>query len=74
VTKYYPSIDAIPEYTGQDVEWIDGHVWQYTREEVEALVENAGFTVVKFAYARGMNGRHLCFLLRPSGGPLIAKN
>ncbi len=66
VTKYYPSLDAIPPYTGQNAEWIDGHVWQYTREEVESLMPGAGLEVVKFAYARGVNGRHLCFLLRRS--------
>jgi len=64
--KYYPSLDAIPPYTGQSAEWIDGHVWQYTREEVESLMPGAGLEVVKFAYARGVNGRHLCFLLRRS--------
>lgn len=66
VTTYYQSLDAIPWYTGQDVEWIDGHVWQYTREEVESIIAEAGMDVVKFAYAPGVNGRHLCFLLRPS--------
>ena len=66
VTTYYPSLDAIPRYTGQVVEWIDGHVWQYTREEAESVIRAAGLEVVKFAYARGVGGRHLCFLLRPS--------
>jgi 2-polyprenyl-3-methyl-5-hydroxy-6-metoxy-1,4-benzoquinol methylase len=66
VTTYYPSLDAIPHYTGQVVEWIDGHIWQYTREEVEMVIRAAGLEVVKFAYARGGSGRHLCFLLRNS--------
>ncbi|HKU51896.1 MAG TPA: hypothetical protein VJQ25_05480, partial [Nitrospira sp.] len=66
VTKYYPSLDEIPPYAGQEVEWIDGHVWQYTREEVESIMAEVGFDVITFAYARGVNGRHLCFLLRPS--------
>lgn len=66
VTTYYPSLDAIPRYTGQMVEWIDGHVWQYTREEVEMVIRAAGLEVARFAYARGVSGRHLCFLLRHS--------
>ena len=66
VTQYYESLDAIPPFSGQRVEWIDGHVWQYTRKEVETVVQAAGLEVAKFAYARGVNGRHLCFLLRPS--------
>jgi SAM-dependent methyltransferase len=66
ITTYYPSLDAIPRYTGQVVEWIDGHIWQYTREEVEMVVRAAGLEVAKFAYARGVSGGHLCFLLRVS--------
>lgn len=66
VTKYYPSLSAIPLYSGQAAEWIDDHIWQYTREEVEKIILDAGFNIVKFAYAPGVKGRHLCFLLSSS--------
>jgi teichuronic acid biosynthesis glycosyltransferase TuaH len=65
VTTYYPRLDAIPQYTGQASEWIDGHVWQYTRKEVEIVIRAAGLEVENFAYAPGVTARHLCFLLRP---------
>jgi teichuronic acid biosynthesis glycosyltransferase TuaH len=66
VTSYYPALDAIPPYTGQDALWVDGHVWQYTKAELDALLDDAGFEMIAFAFARGVMGRHLCYLLRAS--------
>ncbi|HVF65745.1 MAG TPA: polysaccharide pyruvyl transferase family protein [Casimicrobiaceae bacterium] len=65
VTNFYPALDAIPPFTGQDAAWFDGHVWQYTKEEVDAVLTDAGFSTLAFAFAPGVAGRHLCYLLKP---------
>ena len=64
LTQYFNSVDEIPEFTGQDQERIYGHIYQFTREELEALFKKAGLTVEKFSYAPGKNKQHLCYLLR----------
>ena len=69
VTTYYSSLDAMPSFTGQPSSYIDDHVWQYTRPEVEKLVAEAGFEVEDMAYAAGTQWRHQCFLLRPALRP-----
>ena len=65
VTDYYSSLDDIPEYDAQaqKVEWIDGHIWQYTKEELDSLFSESGFEVLKFDYSPGVSARHLCYLL-----------
>lgn len=63
VTDFYPSLDAIPKYDGRECEWIDGHIWQYTKDELEGLVIKAGFNIEKFDYSPGVAARHLCYLL-----------
>jgi GT2 family glycosyltransferase/2-polyprenyl-3-methyl-5-hydroxy-6-metoxy-1,4-benzoquinol methylase/glycosyltransferase involved in cell wall biosynthesis len=63
VLDYYPSLDAIPEYIGQASEWIDGHIWQYEKTELDLLLNTAGFSIESFSYAPGMGKRHLCYLL-----------
>jgi hypothetical protein len=65
VTQYYPALSAIPPYTGQQAKWIDGHIWQYRKGELDAVLEQAGFETIDFAFAPGVSGRHLCYLLRP---------
>ena len=66
VTSYYPSLEAIPSYAGQTTPWVDGHVWRYTKTELELLLDHAGFEVIEFAFARGVVARHLCYLMRPA--------
>ena len=65
VTQYYSALSAIPPYTGQQAKWIDGHIWQYRKGELDAVLEQAGFETIDFAFAPGVSGRHLCYLLRP---------
>jgi len=66
VTEYYNSIDEMPNFVDQEQEWFDGHVYQYTREELDALFASAGFKIERFSYAPGVYKRHLCYLLRLS--------
>jgi teichuronic acid biosynthesis glycosyltransferase TuaH len=63
VTQYYQNLQDIPEFSGQTDEWIDGHVWQYSRSEAETVFELAGLKVVDWQYSKGVNARHLCYLL-----------
>ncbi|MBE0598083.1 MAG: methyltransferase domain-containing protein [Desulfuromonadales bacterium] len=63
--KYYPSVDQIPPYFDQVAEWIDDHIWHYSYGEIEALIVEAGFEIVRFEFSKGIVGRHLCLLLRP---------
>lgn len=66
VTDFYPSIDAIPKYEGQDFKWIDGHIWQYSKNELDDLLARAGFSIEKFDYSPGVAARHLCYQLKIS--------
>ena len=64
VTKYYAQLTDIPAYSGQNKPWIDGHIWQYTKNEIESVFKAAGLQVEKFAYAPGAKYRHLCYQLK----------
>lgn len=64
VTDHYPSLQAIPAYTGQTTTWFDGHIWQYTHSEAVSVMETAGLQIVDWAYSKGVAARHLCYLLR----------
>jgi SAM-dependent methyltransferase len=66
VFDHYPALEAIPPFSGQTSTWFDGHVWQYTHEEVVHLIEAAGFKIVDWAYSKGVAARHLCYLLKRS--------
>lgn len=57
VTKYYRSLDEIP-YPKEEVPIIDDHVWQYSRDELLSILDEAGFRVERFEYAPGVVGRH----------------
>lgn len=67
ISSPYKTLREIPEYTGQRQTWIDGHIWQYSKDELDALISECGFQVVHFAISRGYRGmRHLCYLLQKS--------
>ena len=67
VKKYYSQLNQIPVYSGQDSLWIDGHIWQYTKDEIETVFRQADLEVEKFDYSPGVAGRHLCYLLKSAG-------
>lgn len=64
ITTYYPTLDAIPEYDGRQSKWIDAHIWQYTKEELDDLFNKAGFAIEQFDYSPGVTARHLCYMLK----------
>ncbi len=63
-TKYYPRLEDIPRFEGQSTPWIDDHIWQYEKEELDEIFARNGFQIEKFAYAPGVSKRHLCYLLK----------
>jgi len=42
VEDSYASVDEIPEYQGQDVAWIDQHIYQYSLDELNAVFPKPG--------------------------------
>ncbi len=56
-TKYYTSVDNIPA-VNQDAKWIDDHIWQYNRQELESVLHKAGFEVYRMDHSEGPQGRH----------------
>lgn len=57
VYDYYESIEEMPAPI-LDAEWIDGHIWQYTEQELRAVLENAGFKIKRLEHAPGAVGKH----------------
>lgn len=57
VTSFYPSFDAIPQPT-RGREWMQGHIWQYSRDELVAVLEGAGFRIEALEYSPGVLHRH----------------
>ncbi len=64
VLDFYPSLQSIPVFNGQNSAWFDGHIWQYTHEEAVSVMEAAGLRIVDWAYSKGVAARHLCYLLK----------
>jgi 2-polyprenyl-3-methyl-5-hydroxy-6-metoxy-1,4-benzoquinol methylase len=65
VTTYYPSLDdmpspdsAIPLVRSGEWGYVDAHVWQYSRDELQRVVEEAGLRVVREGLAPGVVHRH----------------
>jgi SAM-dependent methyltransferase len=57
VTKYYPSLEALPQpESGGPL--IDDHVWQFSEDELLAVVREAGLRVERFDYSPGTLYRH----------------
>jgi 2-polyprenyl-3-methyl-5-hydroxy-6-metoxy-1,4-benzoquinol methylase len=57
VTKYYPSLAAVPALDPRR-EWIDGHIWQYDQSELEGVLRAAGFEIRALDRASGPVGKH----------------
>lgn len=65
VTKFYRSMAEMPSpWEGRQLvqtgKWtyIDDHVWQYTRDELEDVIARSGFRIVRSDYAPGVAYRH----------------
>jgi 2-polyprenyl-3-methyl-5-hydroxy-6-metoxy-1,4-benzoquinol methylase len=72
VTTYYDRIESMPPpelgrrgIDSGEWEYVDAHVWQYSREELEHVVRLAGFQVVRWGYAPGVVHRHFNLELVP---------
>ena len=66
VTKYYPSLAALPTSKSDDLEPIDDHVWQYSEAELLFVLDEAGFYLERLAYSPGTDARHFNLCLRKS--------
>lgn len=64
VLDFYPNLQSIPVFSGQNSAWFDGHIWQYTHKEAVEVIEAAGLQIVDWAYSKGVAARHLCYLLK----------
>jgi SAM-dependent methyltransferase len=56
-TKYYPAVSEIPA-VDPNAKWIDDHIWQYNREELEGVLHEAGFKIKKIDLSDGVQGKH----------------
>ncbi len=65
VTKYYPSLDQIPEPI-KGSRFVDSHIWQYNKEELFGVLDSAGFRVDQFAYSPGVLNRHFNLVAVPN--------
>jgi SAM-dependent methyltransferase len=63
-TKYYSRLKDLPA-ADPSKPFVDDHIWVYERKELLRLVTDAGFRVVRFAYAPGVGHRHFNLELRP---------
>jgi SAM-dependent methyltransferase len=66
VTKYYARLEDIP-FPLAGAPLVDDHVYQYNKEELLGLIHQAGFRVVRQAFAPGTCGRHFNLTLAKSG-------
>jgi SAM-dependent methyltransferase len=57
VTKYYDSYEKMP-YPQKNMPIVDDHVYQFSKEELLTLIDDAGLKVERFEYAPGVVHRH----------------
>lgn len=63
----YNDMDHLPKVdtstTFSEPPWIDGHVWQYTKEELSQVLDKAGLKVVRSGNGRSAGGGHQIYCL-----------
>ena len=57
VYEYYQTVDEMPA-PDPEAEWIDGHIWQYTKGELLDVLETAGFEIKRIEHSPGAVGLH----------------
>ena len=63
-TAYYKSYAEMPQ-PSTEMKVVDDHIWQFSRNELEAVVSSAGLEIVRFAYSPGSYGnRHFNLTLQ----------
>ena len=66
-TRYYASYDEVPEPREElRHRVVDDHVWQFDEAELARVLEEAGLSVLRRAYAPGQGQRHFNLTLRGS--------
>jgi hypothetical protein len=55
--KYYQKLSDIPPIN-PEAEWIDDHIWQYTRDELVGVMAEAGFKIKKIGHTQSAGGGH----------------
>jgi 2-polyprenyl-3-methyl-5-hydroxy-6-metoxy-1,4-benzoquinol methylase len=67
--RYYRALCEIPEppLEFDQGNWVDGHVWQYSKTEILDVIRSAGLEVRAFAYSPGVLGRHMCAVVGRRG-------
>jgi SAM-dependent methyltransferase len=63
VTKYYRTLAEIP-YPKAGVPVVDDHVYQYSEEELRAVLDQSGFVIERFDYSLGSGLRHFNLTLK----------
>jgi SAM-dependent methyltransferase len=73
VLEHYRSLDdmplpevAIPRLRNGEIDYVDAHIWQYAGDELDRVLGEAGFEVVRRGYAPGVVGRHFNYVLMPA--------
>ncbi len=65
VTQYYASLDDVPWPPKRHPDqWVDAHIWQYTRAELMNVIEAAGLAVVREAMSSNDSATHFNLELR----------
>ena len=57
VTKYYNSLNEMP-YPNKNKKIVLDHIWQFSKEELLKVLDEAEFKVERFAYSPGLMHRH----------------
>ncbi len=65
MTQYYASLDDVPWPPKRHPDqWVDAHIWQYTRAELMNVIEAAGLAVVREAMSSNDSATHFNLELR----------
>ncbi|WP_162792688.1 class I SAM-dependent methyltransferase [Ochrobactrum sp. 3-3] len=57
-TTYYRSLNEMP-MPNRNAGWIDDHIWQFSMNELTAVLREAGFTIKKATHSRRIGFKHL---------------
>ncbi len=60
--KYYKRLEDIP-MPSQGKPFVDDHIWQYSEGELRRVLEEAGFSIVRWDHAPGVGFRHFNVVL-----------
>lgn len=55
--RYYSSLKKMPPPSGGH-QWVDDHVWIYSRKELVQTLQSAGFMIQRLEYSPGQKHRH----------------